>query len=108
MLPLRGTCSSEARLSATVAASVCLSLWSAGPDAAGFVLVDPDLRVVDGPGNVFAVGDVAASASDPRPKAGVFAVRQGPVLAANLRRRGKKPFRNPHRTLGGESCDRVS
>ncbi|KAK9840782.1 hypothetical protein WJX81_004350 [Elliptochloris bilobata] len=55
-------------------------------DAAGFALVGPDLRSAGGPANVFAVGDVAASASDPRPKAGVFAVRQGPVLAANLRR----------------------
>lgn len=95
-------------VSATVANSVCLSFWSAASDAAGFVAVDADLRVVDGPGNVFAVGDVAASASDPRPKAGVFAVRQGPVLAANLRRRVKEPFRNPHRILGGESSDRVS
>ncbi len=61
--------------------------WTATSDAAGFVLVDPDLRAAGGPCNVFAVGDVAASANDPRPKAGVFAVRQGPVLAGNLRRR---------------------
>ena len=56
-------------------------------DASGFALVGADLRSAGGPGNVFAVGDVAASLTDPRPKAGVFAVRQGPVLAANLRRR---------------------
>ncbi|KAL4433704.1 hypothetical protein ABPG75_000145 [Micractinium tetrahymenae] len=55
-------------------------------DADGFLLVDDCLRSDGGPANVFAAGDVAASRSNPRPKAGVFAVRAGPPLAENLRR----------------------
>jgi selenide, water dikinase len=54
-------------------------------DAAGFVQFDTRLRSISHP-DVFAAGDVAALQEQPRPKSGVFAVREGPVLAANLRR----------------------
>ncbi|KAK9902254.1 hypothetical protein WJX75_009733 [Coccomyxa subellipsoidea] len=54
-------------------------------DSAGFIRIDESLRA-EGVENVFAVGDVANSVKHPRPKAGVYAVRQGPPLADNLRR----------------------
>ncbi|WP_291065399.1 FAD-dependent oxidoreductase [Hydrogenophaga sp.] len=49
----------------------------------GFVRVNPELRSVSHP-NVYAAGD-CAHWTFPLPKAGVYAVRMGPVLSRNLR-----------------------
>jgi NADH dehydrogenase FAD-containing subunit len=49
----------------------------------GFVRIDAQLRSVSHPA-IFAVGDGSAW-DPPLPKAGVFAVRMGPVLVDNLR-----------------------
>lgn len=55
-------------------------------DERGFVLVRPTLQTVSDD-RVFAVGDCATLADWPgTAKAGVYAVRQGPYLAENLRR----------------------
>ncbi|GKY88063.1 selenide, water dikinase SelD [Sinisalibacter aestuarii] len=50
----------------------------------GFVTVDSHLRV-DGHWDLFAAGDCAHLTHAPRPKAGVYAVREAPVLLHNLR-----------------------
>jgi selenide, water dikinase len=62
----------------------------------GFVAVARTLRTSDPA--VFAAGDCAHMTDDPRPKAGVFAVRQAPVLFDNLREAlagtgGARPYR---------------
>jgi selenide,water dikinase len=71
---------------ATGAAPVAVIATSPLPkNASGFVRVGDTLEV-EGHAGLFAVGDCAALTSAPwLPKAGVYAVRQGPVLAQNLR-----------------------
>ncbi|SHF26285.1 selenophosphate synthase [Ruegeria intermedia] len=49
----------------------------------GFIRVSSHLQSSDP--SVFAAGDCAHLSEDPRPKAGVFAVREAPVLFDNLR-----------------------
>ncbi len=50
----------------------------------GFVDVDSSLRSISDPA-IFAVGDCAHMTFAPREKAGVFAVRQAPILFENLK-----------------------
>ncbi len=53
-------------------------------DTQGFVITGETLASVTHP-DVFAAGDCASVYGNPHARAGVFAVRAGPVLAANLR-----------------------
>lgn len=62
-----------------------LSRLGLSTDADGFLLTRPTLQSVDD-GQVFVVGDSGTCPERPAPKAGVYAVRQGPILWENLRR----------------------
>jgi pyridine nucleotide-disulfide oxidoreductase family protein len=74
-----------------------LAIWATGaapPEALknfslprserGFLLIRPTLRTA-GDAPVFVVGDAAERLDQDMPKAGVYAIRQGPVLWHNLR-----------------------
>ncbi len=71
-------------------------------DDGGFIRVNRYLQS-ESHANIFAVGDVAAL-PDSRPKSGVFAVRQGPVVTHNLRAaatgKGLRPYRAQKNFLG--------
>ena len=80
-------------------------------DQRGFIAVGETLESTSHP-NIFAAGDIAAFLPNPLPKAGVYAVRQGPILADNLRLAARKqplkPFKPQSRFLSLLSCGEKS
>jgi len=72
---------------AFVATAAQPAAWLARTDlpkaADGGIAIRQTLQAEDDD-RVFAAGDCASMVEAPRPRAGVFAVRQGPILAANL------------------------
>ena len=68
-----------------VAPAIWLSASGLALDKGRFVAVDRHLQSISHIG-VFVSGDAGGMVESPRPKSGVIAVRQGPVLAENLRR----------------------
>lgn len=61
-------------------------------NSAGFVQVQSDL-LVQGSKNLFAAGDCCEFTNHTLPKAGVFAVRQGPILLENMKSLIQKKYR---------------
>jgi len=77
--------------------------WLADSDVArddrGFIRVDGRLRSTSH-AQLFAAGDAAAMEGHELPKAGVYAVRQGPYLAENLRRAARDQSLRTYRPQG--------
>jgi pyridine nucleotide-disulfide oxidoreductase family protein len=94
-----------------LAIGACAPAWLAGSglalDARGFIATGPTLQSVSHE-DIFAAGDVASRSDAPHPKSGVYAVRAGPPLAANLRARllgaALQQYRPQRRTLYLLSC----
>lgn len=86
-------------------------LWLAASgltlDDAGFIAVNRFQQSASHP-NVFAAGDVATRLDAPHPRSGVYAVRAGPPLLANLRAALQdlplQPYTPAARTLNLISC----
>jgi len=86
------------------------TFWAGGPsappwiassglavDPRGFLLVNETLQCVTDR-DIFGVGDCATQEGHPHARAGVFAVRAAPVLAANLRAAAHGSALTPHVT----------
>jgi selenide, water dikinase len=69
----------------TVEGPAFLAASGVACDRSGCIRVGHNLRSISHP-QIFAAGDCASLDGDPRPKAGVWAVRSGAPLADNLRR----------------------
>ena len=87
---------------AGAAAPALLGTAALPRDPRGFLLVGRTLQAVDG-SPVWGAGDCVTLARHPEvPRAGVYAVREGPVLARNLRAAlgegGPRPY-TPQRTF---------
>ena len=84
---------------AAVAAGATAQNWLNDADIElenGFVVVDDELRSTSDP-SIYAVGDCAHFGAAPLPKAGVYAVRQAPILLRNLRADLTGGSRRPYR-----------
>jgi len=84
---------------AAVAAGAAAQNWLNDADIElenGFVVVDDELRSISDP-SIYAVGDCAHFGVAPLPKAGVYAVRQAPILLRNLRADLTGGSRRPYR-----------